>query len=114
MFRLVARHWVAIMVVHFFLIAPLDALLPQLWRSNGSSLRFIAGAVICGLLFTATANLGITLFCRVSDWRHRVPPGCCPECGYDLRASKDRCPECGRRISRIEMQNSPGNTTIGQ
>lgn len=47
--------------------------------------------LVLGLLSAlATRNL-LTLTRR----EHRRAAGLCPTCGYDLRASSERCPECG-------------------
>jgi hypothetical protein len=45
------------------------------------------------------AALILQAFARGRRARWRMRRGLCPDCGYDLRASTVRCPECGRPVS---------------
>jgi hypothetical protein len=46
------------------------------------------------LAAAAIVPLGVAA-ARAVRGRRRLGRGCCPGCGYDLRASEGRCPECG-------------------
>ena len=58
---------------------------------NNATLRGVV--VPCWFVLLLSASLpGYRLARRI---RRRHPPGHCPACGYDLRATPERCPECG-------------------
>jgi len=53
-----------------------------------------AGGLVLMVTFLALA------WRRARERRRRWKQDLCKECGYDLRGSAERCPECGARIVR--------------
>lgn len=58
---------------------------------------WVVGMPLWGLVVLAGILPSLCLAPSIRRWRRNVE-GKCPNCGYDLRASPDRCPECGAAI----------------
>lgn len=68
-------------------------------------LAFLFSLFSFWVIIAATAVLGSVVYVkdrRIKQSQRWVEQGCCANCGYDLRATPDRCPECGRESSRDE------------
>jgi hypothetical protein len=63
---------------------------------RGRDGRYLTLLVVpCWALFVTTATLPAATLAFELRRRRRRLLGLCPACGYDLRASPGRCPECG-------------------
>ena len=72
------------------------------WFASGSVVGSVALAVwLIALPFWLPAQI------RAQRREKREQLGMCPQCGYDLRATPDRCPECGA-VSTAQDARLPG------
>lgn len=74
-------------------------------KANAAVAAWTAFIVAIGLL----ARLSASIRWR---WKSQVPAGPprCDTCGYDLRASRERCPECGTRIEPAKASAASSET----
>jgi hypothetical protein len=55
----------------------------------------ILWAAIKPLVFLTPVVTALAVYRTARSWRAGRAHGVCPRCGYDLRATPGRCPECG-------------------
>ena len=66
---------------------------------NGPTLVMAPMWFVVGVLAVAPAGV---VGRRVFGRRRRAGDGRCAVCGYDLRATPERCPECGAAVAKVE------------
>lgn len=73
-------------------------LTPHRYREEGTAIWLVGWYYLPAAGFLALLPVAWALVNRKRFRRRQHVAGTCDHCGYDLRASADRCPECGRAI----------------
>jgi hypothetical protein len=92
----------------------------QVWGGFWRQIGFLVlpgGRYLTGGLIVVVPYWSLMILCAiVPAWstahawrvRRRRKDGLCPSCGYDMRATPDRCPECG--VSRAPITRNSRNS----
>lgn len=79
---------------------------------SAPTLRFVRVALWFPLILFALLPVGRNLLWHRR--RRRIAARICPACGYDLRATPDRCPECGAVPAASSGDDPPSKPTADE
>jgi hypothetical protein len=71
----------------------------QLWR-----LKWEVTLSVLSITFTLLPFFRLRRYLRELNATRRLSMLRCPSCGYDLRATPDRCPECGKVPEKVNSK----------